>query len=84
LIFFCLYVLFFGFNPNYLGHPDNYIMADPLVTPSHIVPEWYFLLFYAMLRSIPSKIGGILVLISSLIILLLFHFLLNFVLFNIM
>jgi len=39
LIFFYLYVSFFGFDPNYLGHPDNYIVADPLVTPSHIVPE---------------------------------------------
>jgi ubiquinol-cytochrome c reductase cytochrome b subunit len=41
-----------GFMPNYLGHPDNYIEADPLATPAHIVPEWYFLPFYAILRAI--------------------------------
>ncbi|MEO1705371.1 MAG: cytochrome b, partial [Pseudomonadota bacterium] len=40
-----------GFMPNYLGHPDNYIEANPLVTPAHIVPEWYFLPFYAILRA---------------------------------
>lgn len=43
---------FIGFIPNYLGHPDNYIMANPDSTPEHIVPEWYFLPFYAILRSI--------------------------------
>ncbi len=47
------------YQPNYLGHPDNYIPADPLKTPAHIVPEWYFLPFYAILRSIPSKLGGV-------------------------
>ncbi|MBL8686854.1 MAG: cytochrome b/b6 [Alphaproteobacteria bacterium] len=57
LIFFCYFIFF---NPNYLGHPDNYIPADPLVTPAHIVPEWYFLPFYAILRAIPSKLGGVL------------------------
>ncbi|MFS4436949.1 cytochrome b [Paracoccaceae bacterium GXU_MW_L88] len=53
-------VIFFaivGFMPNYLGHPDNYIEADPLVTPAHIVPEWYFLPFYAILRAITFNIG---------------------------
>jgi ubiquinol-cytochrome c reductase cytochrome b subunit len=45
-----------GFMPNYLGHPDNYIPADPLVTPSHIVPEWYFLPFYAILRAFTSDV----------------------------
>jgi len=44
--------------PNYFGHPDNYIPADPLVTPAHIVPEWYFLPFYAILKGVPDKIGG--------------------------
>ena len=48
------------FNPNLLGHHDNYILANPMVTPTHIVPEWYLLPFYAILRSIPSKVGGIL------------------------
>ena len=45
-----------GFMPNYLGHPDNYIEADPLVTPAHIVPEWYFLPFYAILRAFTSEV----------------------------
>jgi quinol-cytochrome oxidoreductase complex cytochrome b subunit len=51
------YLVFF--EPNLLGHPDNYIRANPLVTPAHIVPEWYFLPFYAILRAIPSKLGGV-------------------------
>jgi ubiquinol-cytochrome c reductase cytochrome b subunit len=45
-----------GFMPNYLGHPDNYIEANPLVTPAHIVPEWYFLPFYAILRAFDSEV----------------------------
>ena len=45
-----------GFMPNYLGHPDNYIEANPLVTPAHIVPEWYFLPFYAILRAFTSEV----------------------------
>jgi ubiquinol-cytochrome c reductase cytochrome b subunit len=52
-------VIFFavvGFMPNYLGHPDNYIAADPLVTPAHIVPEWYFLPFYAILRAFDGEV----------------------------
>ncbi len=52
LIFLIIYVLFTFFMPNSLGHPDNYIEANPLVTPAHIVPEWYFLPFYAILRAI--------------------------------
>lgn len=51
---------FVFFYPNTLGHPDNYIMANPMVTPAHIVPEFYFLPFYAILRSIPHKLGGVL------------------------
>jgi len=51
------YLVFF--EPNLLGHPDNYIKANPLVTPLHIVPEWYFLPFYAILRSIPNKLAGV-------------------------
>lgn len=47
------------FAPNWLGHPDNFIDANPMSTPAHIVPEWYFLPFYAILRSIPNKVGGI-------------------------
>lgn len=52
VVFLCLYVVFTFFMPNALGHPDNYIEANPLVTPAHIVPEWYFLPFYAILRAI--------------------------------
>jgi quinol-cytochrome oxidoreductase complex cytochrome b subunit len=52
------YAWFVFFIPNYLGHSDNYIEANPLVTPPHIVPEWYYLPFYAILRAIPSKLGG--------------------------
>jgi ubiquinol-cytochrome c reductase cytochrome b subunit len=55
-----MFSIFVYFAPNYLGHPDNYIPANPLVTPPHIVPEWYFLPFYAILRSIPDKLGGVL------------------------
>lgn len=51
--------LFVFFAPNVLGHPDNYIPANPRVTPAHIVPEWYFLRFYAILRSIPHKLLGV-------------------------
>jgi quinol-cytochrome oxidoreductase complex cytochrome b subunit len=58
-IFILIFAWFVFYQPNYLGHPDNYIPADPLKTPAHIVPEWYFLPFYAILRSIPSKLGGV-------------------------
>lgn len=57
LVFLILYCLFVFFAPDSLGHPDNYIPADPLVTPAHIVPEWYFLPFYAILRAITFEIG---------------------------
>ena len=57
LVFLVLFAAFVFFAPNFLGHPDNYIPADPLVTPAHIVPEWYFLPFYAMLRAITFEIG---------------------------
>jgi ubiquinol-cytochrome c reductase cytochrome b subunit len=67
---FILVILVF-FYPNLLGHPDNYIPANPMVTPPHIVPEWYFLPFYAILRSIPDKLGGVLAMVSSILILLL-------------
>jgi quinol-cytochrome oxidoreductase complex cytochrome b subunit len=64
---FSFFVFFF---PNYLGHADNYIPANPLVTPAHIVPEWYFLPFYAILRSIPDKLGGVVAMIAAILILL--------------
>jgi len=62
------------FSPNSLGHPDNYIMANPVVTPPHIVPEWYFLPFYAILRSIPNKLGGVIAMFSAIVVLLLLPF----------
>ncbi len=65
LLFLMLFAAFVFFNPNSLGHADNYIPANPLVTPAHIVPEWYFLPFYAMLRAIPDKFGGVVVMFAS-------------------
>lgn len=66
-----IFSFFVFFYPNSLGHSDNYIPANPLVTPPHIVPEWYFLPFYAILRSIPDKLGGVIAMISAILILLL-------------
>ena len=68
-VYFLIFAFFIFYKPNYLGHPDNYIPADPLVTPAHIVPEWYFLPFYAILRAVPSKLGGVVLMFSSIIIL---------------
>lgn len=67
--FILLFAVFVYFYPNALGHPDNYIEANPMVTPAHIVPEWYFLPFYAILRSIPHKLGGVVSMVSAIIIL---------------
>ena len=55
--------------PNALGHPDNYIPANPLATPAHIVPEWYFLPFYAILRAVPDKLGGVLMMFGAIAVL---------------
>ena len=55
--------------PNLLGHSDNYIQANPMVTPAHIVPEWYFLPFYAILRSVPDKLGGVIALAGGILLL---------------
>ncbi len=63
--FLLLFAYFVFYQPNFLGHPDNYKQADPLVTPSHIVPEWYYLPFYAILRAIPSKLGGVIAMFGS-------------------
>ena len=65
-----MYIAFVCFAPNYLGHSDNYIEANAMVTPAHIVPEWYFLPFYAILRSIPHKLGGVIAMFAALLILL--------------
>jgi ubiquinol-cytochrome c reductase cytochrome b subunit len=64
-VYFIIFAGFVFFAPNYLGHPDNYIEANPMVTPEHIVPEWYFLPFYAILRSIPNKLAGVLAMFAS-------------------
>jgi ubiquinol-cytochrome c reductase cytochrome b/c1 subunit len=66
LAFWALFVFFF---PNVLGDPNNFIQANPLQTPSDIVPEWYFLPFYAMLRSVPDKLGGVCIMFGSILIL---------------
>ena len=57
--FVIMFAMFVYFSPNTLGHSDNYVPANPMVTPEHIVPEWYFLPFYAILRSIPNKLLGV-------------------------
>lgn len=63
--FFLVFGYFLFFYPNSLGHPDNYIPANPMVTPPHIVPEWYFLPFYAILRAVPDKLGGVLMMFGA-------------------
>jgi quinol-cytochrome oxidoreductase complex cytochrome b subunit len=73
-IFISFLVFFVSFIPNSLGHPDNYIPANPDLTPEHIVPEWYFLPFYAILRSIPNKLLGVIALLASIIFLFLLPF----------
>jgi ubiquinol-cytochrome c reductase cytochrome b/c1 subunit len=65
--FVVLFAVFVFYAPNFFGNPDNYQQANPLVTPPDIVPEWYLLPFYAMLRSIPQKLIGVLVLVGSLV-----------------
>ena len=70
LMLFCIFFGWFVFYiPNFLGHPDNYIQADPLVTPAHIVPEWYYLPFYAILRAIPDKLGGVIAMFGAILVL---------------
>jgi ubiquinol-cytochrome c reductase cytochrome b subunit len=69
VVSFIIFSLVCFFSPNILGHPDNYIIANPLITPTHIVPEWYFLYFYAILRSIPNKLGGVVCIASAIVIL---------------
>ncbi|NKE44395.1 cytochrome b/b6 [Roseomonas frigidaquae] len=69
IVYFIVFAFLVFFMPNYLGHPDNYIPANPLVTPAHIVPEWYFLPFYAILRAVPDKLGGVLLMFGSIAVL---------------
>ncbi|MCB1483181.1 MAG: cytochrome b N-terminal domain-containing protein, partial [Rhodobiaceae bacterium] len=65
IVFMIFFLGFVFYAPNMLGHPDNYTPANPLVTPAHIVPEWYFLPFYAILRAIPDKLGGVIAMFAS-------------------
>src|SRR3979411_12634 len=69
MVFCILFAWFVFYVPNFLGHPDNYIPANPAVTPMHIVPEWYYLPFYAILRAIPDKLLGVMALGASIVIL---------------
>jgi ubiquinol-cytochrome c reductase cytochrome b/c1 subunit len=69
VVFFILFAAFMFFGPNYLGDAINYAPANPLQTPAHIVPEWYYLPFYAILRSIPNKLMGVVAMFSSILIL---------------
>ena len=69
LMFLIVFAFFVFYSPNILGHSDNYIEANPLVTPTHIVPEWYLLPFYAILRSVPDKLLGVIAMFASIFIL---------------
>nr|YP_010274824.1 cytochrome b [Capila translucida]UJV31507.1 cytochrome b [Capila translucida] len=74
IILLLLLILLILINPNLLGDPDNFIPANPLVTPVHIQPEWYFLFAYAILRSVPNKLGGVIALVMSILILIILPF----------
>lgn len=74
LVIIIILIILVLISPNLLGDPDNFIPANPLVTPAHIQPEWYFLFAYAILRSIPNKLGGVIALILSIAILLILPF----------
>ena len=73
-VFLSVFAIFVFYFPNAMGHPDNYIPANPMITPAHIVPEWYFLPFYAILRSIPDKLGGVAAMGGALMVLFLIPF----------
>ena len=68
-VFFIVLALLVFFAPNFFASPDNYIPANPLQTPAEIVPEWYFLPFYAILRSVPNKLGGVMMMFGSIAVL---------------
>ena len=68
-IFLSLFSAAIFFFPNFMGHPDNYIPANPMQTPAHIVPEWYFLPFYAILRAVPDKLGGVIAMFGAIAVL---------------
>lgn len=67
--FIFVFSYFVFYTPNFLGHADNYIPANPAVTPAHIVPEWYFLPFYAILRAVPDKLGGVIAMGAAIVVL---------------
>ena len=69
VVFLLMFCYFIFYNPNILGHPDNYIEADPMLTPAHIVPEWYLLPFYAILRAVPDKLFGVILMFGSIVVL---------------
>jgi quinol-cytochrome oxidoreductase complex cytochrome b subunit len=77
VIFLFFFSIFVFFSPNFLGHSDNYIEANPMVTPHSIVPEWYFLPYYCILRAIPNKLLGVLLMFSSLLVLFFLPFISN-------
>ena len=70
LMFLIVFAFFVFYSPNILGHADNYIEANPMVTPSHIVPEWYLLPFYAILRSVPDKLFGVIAMFAAIFVLI--------------
>lgn len=74
ILFFMFFGVFVFFAPNYLGHSDNYIPANPMVTPPHIVPEWYFLPFYAILRSVPDKLAGVVLMVAAIVVIIMLPF----------
>lgn len=66
-LFALVFIFFVYFKPNYFSHPDNYTLASMSVTPSHLVPEWYFLIFYSLLRTVPDKFGGLVIMAITLV-----------------
>lgn len=74
IIIYIIFIYIILINPNILGDPDNFSPANPIITPPHIKPEWYFLFAYAILRSIPNKLGGVILLLLSILILLIIPF----------
>jgi quinol-cytochrome oxidoreductase complex cytochrome b subunit len=69
MLFLLMFAAFVFYMPDALGHVDNYVQANPVVTPSHIVPEWYLLPFYAILRAVPDKLGGVILMFGAIFVL---------------
>jgi len=66
--FIVIFAIFIFYLPNIMGHPDNYMEANPMVTPAHIVPEWYYLPFYTILKAVPDKLLGVIAMFASILI----------------